>query len=111
MTLSDLRDSGLLDETRGHFSFWDPNELIARDVPAEMAFSLTKLWVSDGSMLYRWQGKFVEACVAVRHASLIDALCELFSVDPAIGRGFTGAGFAMDAQLEALKNLAQSDPG
>lgn len=79
------------------------NKLIKMGFDAPFVFSLTKLFVTGDGMIWMWGGDYVPACIGVSHASLINGLADFFGVDPQVGRSVVRAGFAMQAQIEALR--------
>jgi hypothetical protein len=108
VNLQTIADAGFLEDNYHHNKLWDANDLIALGIAPDMVFATIGLFTKDGyyDALF-WQGEPVSACVAVRHSSLIDALTDHFGIDPEVGRGYNGAGFAMWAQLHALSTLAR----
>lgn len=89
----------------------DPNELIDADFPAAFLLPLIKTFQSTDEYQYFRRGKPVDEMIGISHAALVYAIAEHLGVPPNIGSNFTGRGFAMRANIDAIREiLSQSEP-
>lgn len=83
----------------------DPNELIEAGFPAFFLLPLIKVFESSNGYQYFRHGKNVNELIGISHQSLIYAIAAHVGVPPGTGSGFTGSGFAMRANIDAIREV------
>jgi hypothetical protein len=83
----------------------DPNELIEAGFPASFLLPLIRVFESNGGYKYFRKGKIVAEMIGISHLSIIYGIADHLGVPPETGSGFTGRGFAMRANIEAIRNI------
>jgi hypothetical protein len=86
----------------------DPNELIDAGFPASFLLPLLKVFASgDGRVFFR-NGNPVGEMIGISHLSLVYAVASHLGVPPGTGSQFTGRGFAMRANIDAIREVLDS---
>jgi len=94
----------VLDQHHEHI-YVDPNELIEAGFPAFFLLPLVKVFeTSERYQLFR-SGKNVNEMIGISHLSLIYAIAAHVGVPPDTGSSFTGRGFAMRANIDAIREV------
>ncbi len=86
----------------------DPNELIKAGFPGPFLLPLIRIFQSSDGYKYHLRGVFVDEMIGISHAALIYAIARHLGVPPSMGSEFTGRGFAMRANIEAIRRLLTS---
>ena len=81
----------------------DPNALIDAGFPAFFLRPLIDVFGSSEGYKYFRDGKIVDEMFGISHLSLIYAIAKHIGVPPDTGSDFTGRGFAMRANIEAIR--------
>jgi hypothetical protein len=81
----------------------DPNELIEAGFPASFLLPLIRAFASSEGYKHFWRGRIVSEMIGISHRALIAAIARHVGVPDEVGSGFTGRGFAMQAQIEAIR--------
>lgn len=89
----------------------DPNELVEAGFPASFLLPSITCCESDANHIYHWRGKIVDELIGISHFSLVNAIADGLGVAPATGSDFTGQGFAMRANIDAIQELLKSAQG
>jgi hypothetical protein len=85
----------------------DPNELIESGFPASFLLPLIRAFSSSEGYKYLWRGRIVSEIIGISHGALISAIaCHVGVPDDS---GFTGRGFSMQAQIEAIRKILEQD--
>jgi hypothetical protein len=87
----------------------DPNELIEAGFPASFLLPLIRVFESTEGYKYFYNGKVVSEMIGISHLSLIYAIAKHVGVPPETGPNFTGRGFAMRENIEAIRTLLNED--
>jgi hypothetical protein len=64
-----------------------------------------RVFESDEGYKYFRNGKIVDEMIGISHLSLIYAIAEHLGVPPGHSSGFTGRGFAMRANIDAIRKI------
>jgi hypothetical protein len=94
------------DLTPNHRTIYDdPNELITQGFPAAFLLPLITIFESGNKEVYYRRGEVVEEMIGISHPALISAIAEYLGVPEDVGSAFTGRGFAMNAQVDAIRKI------
>jgi hypothetical protein len=83
----------------------DPNELVEAGFPASFLLPLMRVFESSEEYKYFRDGEIVHEMIGISHLSLIYAIAEHLGVPPERGSGFAGRGFAMRANIDAIREI------
>ena len=93
-----------LDQNHGRI-YTDPNELIESGFSASFLLPLIKTFESSEGYKYFREGKIVAEMIGISHLSLIYAIADHLGVLPDTGTRFRGSGFAMRANIDAIRKI------
>jgi hypothetical protein len=89
-----------------HEEIYDnPNDLLDMGFPVSFIFPLIDTFHSSDSYQYHRKGELVREMIGVSYPSLINAIARCVGVPSNVGLGFTGRGFGMQAQIEAIQEI------
>jgi hypothetical protein len=89
-----------------HEDIYDnPNDLLDMEFPVAFIFPLIDTFHSSNSYQYHRKGELVSEMIGVSYASLISAIARCVGVPSNVGSRFTGRGFGMPAQIEAIQEI------
>lgn len=83
----------------------DPNELIDAGFPADFILPLISAFQSNDGYQYYRRGKIVNEMIGISHPILIYAIADYLGVPPDTGSEFTGRGFSMQANIDAIRKI------
>jgi hypothetical protein len=97
------------DLTPSHRTIYDPNELIAKGFPGEFLLPLINSFESGDWYKYHSGGEIVDELIGISHGTLVSAIAKHLGVPDDVGSGYTGRGFAMQAEIEAIRKILRDD--
>ena len=89
--------------------YHDPNELIDAGFPASFIFPLIQIFQSSSGYFIHWRGKVVNELIGISHLSLVYAIAHQLGVPTDTGSQFAGRGFAMRANIDAIRSILARD--
>lgn len=85
--------------------FDDPNELIDAGFPANFLLPLINAFQSGDGFQYYRDERPVSEMIGISHRALIYAIAEHLGVPLGTGSHFTGRGFAMRENIDAIRKI------
>ena len=83
----------------------NPNELIEAGFPGDFLLPLVELFKSSDGYKYFRRGEIVSEMIGIRHIALIYAVARHLDVPSNTGSQFSGRGFTMRANIEAIRKV------
>ena len=87
----------------------DANELIEGGFPAEFLLPLIRIFTSDEGYQYYRRGELVDEMIGISHAALVYAIAKHLGVPSDTGSRFTGDGFRLGANIDAIRKILDDD--
>lgn len=89
----------------------DPNELIEAGFPAEFLLPLIRVFTSSEGYKYHRRGTLVDEMIGISHAALVYAIAVHLGIPSDTGSTFTGRGFRLQANIDAIRKPLDDDRG